>query len=294
MQKALVSVIIPNFNYSRYLPEAIDSVLAQTYSNIEIIVVDDGSTDDSRAVIESYGNRLRAIFQENQGVSAARNRGIEESSGDLIAFLDADDIWLPKKIEAQVNKFKTDSELGLVHVGILDIQSEGNPGESHLDGMEGWVAEEMLLGKAVICGGGSGAMVSKLALNEVDGFDPRFSTSADWEFFYRVASRYKIGMVRDVLVHYRLHATSMHLNIALMEREMLLAHQKAFSAANGKVIKIQRQAYGNLHRMLAGSYFQDGQYAGFAKNAVKCLWFTPAHLFYFVAFPIRLLRRRVK
>lgn len=97
-----VSVIIPTWNRAREVREAIDSVLAQTYRPIEVIVVDDGSTDETPAVLGSYGDAIRTIRQENRGVSAARNAGIAAASGELIAFLDSDDTWLPAKIERQV------------------------------------------------------------------------------------------------------------------------------------------------------------------------------------------------
>src|SRR3990167_8128796 len=112
-----VSVVIPTYNYARYLPQAIDSVLGQTYPHIEVVVVDDGSTDESRDVLRAYGSRIRWVQQERQGVSAARNRGVRESRGDLVAFLDADDRWLPTKLERQVARWCNEPELGLVHAG---------------------------------------------------------------------------------------------------------------------------------------------------------------------------------
>ena len=93
MTADLVSVIIPNYNYAHYLREAIDSALGQTYPHIEIIVVDDGSKDGSDEVIRSYGDRIRSVFQQNKGVSAARNAGVISGSGEYVAFLDADDSW---------------------------------------------------------------------------------------------------------------------------------------------------------------------------------------------------------
>ncbi|MBV6496243.1 MAG: putative glycosyltransferase EpsE [Pyrinomonadaceae bacterium] len=121
----LISVIIPNYNYARYLPEAIESVLAQTHKNVEVIVVDDGSTDDSKEVLASFGDRIRTIFQQNQGVSAARNRGVAESNGDFLAFLDADDAFLPSKLEKQLELFRADEEIGLVHVGMVNVDPNG-------------------------------------------------------------------------------------------------------------------------------------------------------------------------
>src|SRR5438045_4325502 len=98
MQKGLVSVVIPNYNYARYVGDAVDSVLGQTYADLEVIVVDDGSTDASRDVLLSYGDSVKTISQQNQGVSAARNNGVAASRGEFVAFLDADDLWLPEKV----------------------------------------------------------------------------------------------------------------------------------------------------------------------------------------------------
>ena len=95
----LVSVIIPNFNYGRFLKSTIDSALDQTYNNLEVIVVDNGSTDNSRFILESYGEKIRTIFQNNQGQAAARNNGLAIARGDFIALLDADDYWESSKIE---------------------------------------------------------------------------------------------------------------------------------------------------------------------------------------------------
>ena len=98
----LVSVIIPVYNSAKYIQKAIDSVLDQTYSNYEIIVVDDGSTDETRQKLQSYQNKIRYVFQENQGSATARNTGIKLAKGDLVAFLDSDDFWsMPEKLDRQ-------------------------------------------------------------------------------------------------------------------------------------------------------------------------------------------------
>jgi len=99
----LVSVIIPTYNRARYVTEAIDSVLAQTFSDYEIIVVDDGSTDNTREALKPYLGRIHYIYQSNKGVSAARNRGMRDAKGEWISFLDSDDIWLPRKLKQQVD-----------------------------------------------------------------------------------------------------------------------------------------------------------------------------------------------
>src|SRR3712207_1758560 len=106
MAQPLVSIVIPNYNYGRYLNQAINSVFDQLYHHIEIIVVDDGSTDESAEVLATYGNSIRVVQQRNQGVSAARNAGAEVACGDVLAFLDADDVWMPNKLQRQMESLQ--------------------------------------------------------------------------------------------------------------------------------------------------------------------------------------------
>lgn len=106
IDNSLVSVIIPTYNRARLISEAIESILAQTYKHIELIVVDDGSTDDTQVVLSSYGDKIRVILQQNAGPAIARNRGISIAKGDIIAFLDSDDQWLPTKLERQVDSLR--------------------------------------------------------------------------------------------------------------------------------------------------------------------------------------------
>src|SRR5271156_2034659 len=102
MSRPAVSVIIPTYNYGRFVTEAVDSVLAQSYTDHEVIVVDDGSVDDTPERMQPYAERVRYLRQPNQGPSAARNNGIEAARGEYVAFLDADDLWHPRKLEAQL------------------------------------------------------------------------------------------------------------------------------------------------------------------------------------------------
>ncbi len=288
----LVSVIIPNYNYAHFLRETIESVLFQTYPNIEIIVVDDGSKDGSREILESYGGKVQTIFQQNQGVSAARNNGVARSSGEYIAFLDADDAWLPPKVGKQIASFEDDPGLGLVHVGVHEFDAAGDPLRDRLEGLEGQVADELLMLKREgILGGGSGLMVPRSIFDEVGGFDTRLSTSADWDLFYRIASLYPVGFVPEILVRYRVHTTNMHGNVAAMEHDMTIAFEKAFE---GQDSALGREAYGNLYKTLAGSYFRAGRYSAFIRTAIKSLGYQPGNVMHFIKFPLRRLNARSK
>ena len=288
MKKGLVSVVIPNYNYARYLRGTIDSVTVQTFPDIEIVVVDDGSTDGSTEILESYGERIRAIFQQNQGVSAARNNGVAASTGEYVAFLDADDLWLPEKIEKQLQRFADDPNLGLVHVGVDEVDADGNSLLQRLEGLEGEIADELLMLKREgVLGGGSGLMVPRTVFGEVGGFDTRLSTSADWDLFYRIAGRYRVGFVPEILLKYRFHDTNMRANVGVMEHDMTIAFEKAF--ANGSTAKAG-ECYGNLYKTLAGSYFRAGRYGSFMRTAAKSVGYDPSNLAYFAKFPLRRMK----
>lgn len=289
-----VSAIIPTYNHAAYLGEAIDSVLAQTHAPVEVIVIDDGSTDDTEEVLSRYSNQIVAVRQPNAGVSAARNRGAARASGDLLAFLDADDIWLPAKIELQVNRFLSEGSLGLVHCGIEEIDAGGKGLGAHQDGIEGWAADEMLMfRRSTILGGGSGVMIPRALFIEAGGFDEEMSTSADWDLYYRLATRRRIGFVPEVLLKYRIHRSNMHNNISAMENDMMRGYGKAFENAGPQLAGRRRQCYGNLHRMLAGSYFTSGKYGAFLQHSLRALMLAPESLGWFLGFPIRNIRRRM-
>lgn len=297
MNHPSVSVVIPNYNYGIFLAQAIDSVLAQTYPNIEIIVIDDGSTDASEKVLDNYGDKIRWFKQTNGGVSRARNRGISESGGDFIAFLDADDIWLPEKIERQLKLFADDSEIGLVHCGFVDFDNAGSLAE-HLDGMEGWVAESLLsYRRSVILGGGSATVVKRKAIDESGGFDENMRIGEDWEFYYRIAKNYKVGFVPQVLLKYRIHPSNSFANnpssIERMEKDLLYALDKIMAANDTERInKIKNLCYGRIHAVIAGSYFRRGAYSKFLRHTIKSLHYSPAEIARFAAFPLRRLRRQ--
>src|SRR5688500_9583140 len=113
MTKALVSVVIPAYNYGHFVTEAVASALNQTHPHVEVIVVDDGSTDGTADILKPFGSRIRYIYQPNRGLSAARNTGIRAARGEWVAFLDADDLWHPSKTETQLSAVVNDSHIAL-------------------------------------------------------------------------------------------------------------------------------------------------------------------------------------
>lgn len=204
----LVSVVIPTYNCARYLPYALDSVFNQTYPHYEIIVVDDGSTDETARVLQAYGDRLRPMHQPNQGVAMARNNGIEQARGEWIAFLDADDVLLPHKLQAQLAVAAENPTLGLIHSGWHRVNAQGEV----MMTVEPWhqipqlTLESWLRWKPVL----PSAMLFKRSwLNRAGGFDPRFPPAEDTELVLRLA---RLGCAADwlkqVTVCYRQHDQS--------------------------------------------------------------------------------------
>lgn len=210
----LVSVVIPVYNGDRFLTEALESVLAQDYPHVEIIVVDDGSTDNTAAVIRQYQPAIQAIFQRNAGVAIARNRGIEAAQGAWIAFLDADDVFLPGKLTAQITLAEALPHLGIVHSGWRRISHQGEPlmdvelwRQVPTLNLESWLRWKPVLPSAMI--------IQKEWLTRAGGFDPRFPPAEDTELMLRLA---RLGCeadwLRQVTVLYRQHeGSAMHKGI---------------------------------------------------------------------------------
>ena len=294
MISSKVSVVIPTYNYGCFVSEAIDSALGQTHRPEEIIVVDDGSTDGTEEAVNVFVNKVKYLKQTNSGVCAARNRGVAESTGEYIAFLDADDIWEPTKIEKQLAKFAEDADIGLVHCGMREFDSETRETLAvHDMGMEGSIAEELLLWERPAMNvSGSAIMISRKAFEDVGGFDPELKCGEDWDLCYRIAMKYKVGFVPEPLVNYRSHGAAAHRNVAEMERGMGRFYEKAFDTDDPNVLALKRRAMGNYHRVLAGSYFRAGQYSDFARHAMKSIGYRPSNLGYFAKFPLRRLRRQ--
>lgn len=198
-----VSVIIPSFNCAPWLAQAIESVLAQTYRDYEIVVVNDGSTDHTNEVVAPYLDRIIYVQQENQGLSAARNAGIRAAGGEFIALLDADDWWLPAKLERQVPRFD-DPEVALVYSDFRIAYADGGEMSSGLSrrpwAAEGYAFENVLRSVFVFP---TTAVLRRSSLDEVGYFDETLRSSEDQDLWLRLAFRWKLALVREPLAVYR-------------------------------------------------------------------------------------------
>ena len=212
MIKPLVSVIIPTYNRAQYICNAIDSVLAQTYRNIEVIVVDDGSTDDTRCILSRYGPNIRYVFQNNAGPSAARNNGITKARGRLIAFLDSDDIWLPEKLERQVQLIADSRDIGLVNCGYYAIDASGKITTGPTI-MKNYKNKKLFLKEFmvhnILCAGVSGSLIKRDCFDKLGLFNEDLWAGEDWDMWLRIAKHYDVKFVEEPLIKYRLHGANL-------------------------------------------------------------------------------------
>lgn len=197
-KNTLVSVIIPTYNRAWTLADAIDSVLAQDYKTFELIVVDDGSSDNTPNLVDRYSGRLKLIRQANAGVSAARNRGIAEARGDFTAFLDSDDTWLPQKLSRQMDFFIRRPDALICQTQEIWIRNNVrvNPRKYHKK-PSGMIFEPSL---DLCLVSPSAVMMKKELFNEIGCFDKNLPACEDYDLWLRVSSRYPIYLVNDPLV----------------------------------------------------------------------------------------------
>jgi len=209
---------MPAYNARPYIGEAIRSVLDQDYSNIELIVVDDGSVDGSAEYAESFDSRVRVIRQANAGVAAARNKGLDEAKGELIAFLDADDVWLPGKISAQVAYLRQHPETAVVYGIFLRWHAKADgtfdtppapvvedPQNLLVIRHSGWIYTELLL-DSIVCI--ITAMIRREVADKLGGFDESLPAGEDYDFWLRMSRQFRADKLNRILAYYRNNATS--------------------------------------------------------------------------------------
>jgi len=200
----LISIVMACFNAERFLRQAVDSVLGQSYENRELIVVDDGSTDSSRAILHGYGDRLRVLDQQNRGPYPARNRGVSFSQGEYIAFLDADDYWTSDCL-TELYRALQDSSAALAYCGWQNVGLSGGRGEPHIppDYEAGNKPEAFL--RSAAPWPIHAALLRRSVWDDVGGFDEDLGTCMDYDLWLRVAVSRPVKRVAKVMAFYRHH-----------------------------------------------------------------------------------------
>lgn len=262
----LVSVILPVYNGAEFVGAALESALSQTYRHVEIIVVDDGSTDGTRAILDLYtvrDARVRVLGQANSGVARARNRGIAEAHGDFIALLDADDLWEPTKIRRQMQRMlEAGDRTGVVYSWWVWIDRGG----AVLDRSPRWMIEgsvfEMLL-QINFTGNASVPLFRRQCIREAGGYNEELAAAdaggcEDWELALRVTERYDAAVVPEILVGYRRRPDSMSAACDTMWRSQRLVVQRMRELRPDLNPRVLRRAAHQFALYLAGLSFWSG------------------------------------
>lgn len=274
MSEALVSVILPVYNREGWVGRAIESVLAQTYPAVELIVIDDGSTDATRAVLERFGSRITVLEQQHAGAYAARNLGLRHARGEFVAFLDSDDAWLPDRLSVQMPLMQR-AETALVFGDVAHLTADGV--RTRLTSFRvapprrGRVAERFAWANFIPT---SAVLVRRRCLDEAGGF-PEAPLSADYLLWFRIALAHDVDYVERVVAEYTVHddGISHDLGRSLSARIDLFSAELA-RAAEPSTRRILRRLLFNTSLRLAVATIR-----GLARNVVRPLrlaWRTAA------------------
>ncbi len=204
MTSPLISCIVPVFNGERYLGEALDSIFAQTYRPLKVLVVDDGSTDGTPNLVMRYGDRVRSLFQPNAGQAAARNRGLQAAQGEFVAFLDQDDLWHPEKLDRQMARFEARPELDLCVTHACHFWSP------ELQDVPTWLRDDPRFTQSLPAYSLGALLARRGIFDTVGRFDAALPVGEDTDWFLRAVERgVTIELLPDLLMYRRLHQTNL-------------------------------------------------------------------------------------
>jgi glycosyltransferase involved in cell wall biosynthesis len=246
----IVSVVIPVYNGEKTIRETINCVLNQSLSDFELLVVNDGSKDSTLEIVSRIQDpRLKVFSYPNAGLAATRNRGISLSSSDYISFIDADDLWTPDKLEAQLKALEDNPQAAIAYswTDCIDESSQFLRKGGYLT-VNGDVYSQLLV--VDFLESGSNPLFRKQALIEVGGFDESLTAAEDWDILLRLAARYPFVAVPSPQILYRVSATSMSANVERQEATCLKVLERAYSQAPASLKYLKKYSMANLYKYL--------------------------------------------
>jgi glycosyltransferase involved in cell wall biosynthesis len=275
----LVDIIIPSYNAAKFLPAAIESVLAQTFGDWRIVLVDDGSTDDTAEVVagfaERLGERLKYIKKDNGGLPAARNTAIANSSAEFLALLDADDVWLPDRLAESMKSFEGRPQVGLSYGLISRIDQNGVVLDTFAGNArfaEGRIAPYIYMRKVQLpC---PTMTFRRACVDEVGVFDETMRATEDRDLWVRIALRYEVAVVPKVIAYYRSSSESMSTDPERMLKAQMQFIEKHYGAP-GCGWMARRVALSEIYRQRAEAYATRGQRWVALKSSLRAVVFYP-------------------
>lgn len=269
-----ISVVVPAYNAERTILEAIASVQQQTFSDFELIVIDDGSNDRTLELLHSVTDeRIRIFSYENGGVCVARNHGISHATGEFIAFLDADDLWTPDKLALQLAALQQHPEAGAAYSWTYFMNEKG--GNLFYNACEpiffnGNVYANLLVGDFIYTA--SNPLLRKQAIEFVGDFDPALKSCEDWDYWLRIAARWPFIVVPKYQIFYRQSSGSLSSKVEVMKSASLLALEKAYRAAPPELQSLKNQSFISFHIYCASLYLKHSTDMSGVNEAGRNLW----------------------
>jgi glycosyltransferase involved in cell wall biosynthesis len=262
MPAPLVSVIVPAYNAAHWIAETIRSVQAQSLDDWELIIINDGSSDDTASVIETFlsDKRIQLVHQSNSGVCKTRNHGFTLAKGKYIALLDADDLFLPENLKEKITALESNSDARWTYSNLKLINEKSEKYGPDTQGKSKNILQHLLRWNGeVIPGPCSNLVFHRSVLETGIRFDPQFSTAADQDFCMSLAASYSSVFIPETLAAYRILPNSMSRNIAVMEKDHIAVYEKAAAKKLFNSWAFQRKCFSNLYLILAGSWWVNGQ-----------------------------------
>jgi len=269
-----VSIIIPVYNCEKYIRECVESALAQDYEQVEVIVVDDGSTDATPRILKEFGDRICYIHQENQGAAAAFNHGLRVSNGSFVSWLSGDDVFLPDKIKRQINKFQEDPDLAAVYTDYIRIDAEGHELEivhSHCPPPEQFVRQYLAHGFVSAVS----LLIRRECIDKVGPFDESLRAYEDYDMVLRLLQHYRLGYIAVPTVKYRWHSANMSHRFRLLQDcrdQIFLKVLQNFASQEIFGNLLERKNLGDSYEWLALTFARQFTFQAATAAMKKALW----------------------
>jgi glycosyltransferase involved in cell wall biosynthesis len=265
MYKPAVSVVIPTYNRAPLLSRALQSVATQKFSKYEVIVADDGSSDDTRKVIENWqpvlGERLRPLWLEHRGVAATRNAGLSASRGEVVAFLDSDDEWLPEHLETGFKQFQDNLGLGMVFTDHFIYSDERIRTKVPVSDSQRSLVRNLIIRNAVLLT--SVVFLNRKVFEELGGFNESLHGTEDWEYWVRIAVKYPVRQITEATVIIHQHPNNHSANPSKAEKQL--------EAACDQISKLDISDYCDEGEVRARAYLDSGQFYAWNDKRMRAL-----------------------
>jgi glycosyltransferase involved in cell wall biosynthesis len=285
LKNPIISIIIPTYNRCNLLPRAINSVLNQSFKNFELIIVDDGSTDETKKIIEKYlkkNSRIKYIYQKNSGSPAQpRNTGIKIAKGNYIAFLDHDDEWFNDKLEKQIKMYiknNKDNKIGLVGCGAISINTKSKEKKIIKFPPSLKIKSAKAL-KKIIPYSCSSIMIKKSIFQEIGLFDEKMRVSDDYDMYIRISRKYRFIFIQEPLFNYYIHENNLSKSNSLINENMIKDVQKIIKK-HKKIFSKYPNIYSKILKKIGTYYMLKNNHQLASKYFIKSIKVNPLSRIY--------------